>query len=99
MTEALRARCDGDLQIMAALLDPIEIAHCFKHKGMPAAPPGARDFGFFLSLTRDTAEYSLKTLAKKVSNVFAKAHALFAWKKPPSKTLEGSMGKGFVNQS
>ena len=32
-------RCGADLEIIAAVLDPIEIARYLKHTGMPAAPP------------------------------------------------------------
>ena len=32
-------RCGADLEIIAAVLDPIQIARYLKHTGMPAAPP------------------------------------------------------------
>jgi len=32
-------RCKSELEIMAAVLDPIQIARYLKHTGMPAAPP------------------------------------------------------------
>ncbi len=32
-------RCGSDLEIIAAIVDPIQIARYLKHTGMPAAPP------------------------------------------------------------
>ena len=32
-------RCGSDLEIIAAVLDPFQIARYLKHVGMPAAPP------------------------------------------------------------
>ncbi len=32
-------RCKSDLEIIAAVLDPNQIARYLKHTGMPAAPP------------------------------------------------------------